>query len=104
MTFSTNNLDNDAITYEESTQSLLWADIEYRLASPEDQIKLWEPLQQAWDKYMESRINLLKPGMICTTQDVIKMKQIRREICQAATTQTLIQGLAKLVGILLKFC
>ena len=104
MTFVAESMDNDVITYEQLTQALLWADIEYRLALPEDQIQLWEPLQKAWDKYIEARVNLLKPGMICTTQDVIKMKQIRREICQAAQTQTLIQGLTKLVGFLLKFC
>lgn len=104
MTLVAERIDNDRLTYEDATQALLWADSEYRLALPEDQIQLWQPLQEAWDKYLEARVNLLKPGMICTTQDVIKMKQIRREVCQAATTQMLIQALTKLVGFLLEFC
>jgi|688.fasta_scaffold581509_1 hypothetical protein len=97
------SIDYDALTNEEAIRALRWADSEYRLAFPEVQVEMWESLQEAWDRYLAARVNWLKPGMICTDKDVILMKQIRREICQAADTQTLIQGLIKLARFFLKF-
>lgn len=95
-------MDSDHIVYSEFVEALRWADLEYRLAEPHEQMILREPLQKAWDEYLSIRLKLLAPGMICTPKDVAEMQSIRREVTKAANIQSLVNALAKLTRIVLK--
>ncbi len=99
--------DNDIIVLEHAREASFALDKAYRRAVDEadlDRIAELKPsVDQAYDKLSQARLNLLKEGVLADEEDVAALQRIRAEIEEAANTQQMIQGAAKLVAKLAKF-
>ena len=99
--------DNDEIILEDAKEAAFSLDKAYRRAILDadlDRMADMKPrVEEAYDLYSQARLNLLQEGVLATDEDVANMRQIRAEIDQAATTQTLIQGAIKFAGFIAKF-
>ena len=93
-------MDNDTLVLQDAAQAVLAIDIQYKLASFNDQQKLKGERDKAFNAYSNARLKLLQQGVICTEADVKEMNKIRQEIEQAAQTQSLIAGIFSLVKFL----
>jgi len=60
-------------------------------------------VDEAYDRYSQARLNLLKEGVVATDEDVAEMRRIRAEIDQAAATQSLIEGAVRFIAFIAKF-
>ena len=96
-------MDNDLIVLEEATLAVYAIDIQYKLADFKEKKKLKKSRDAAFSTYSMARLELLEEGIICTDEDVEAMQEIRREIEEAADTQTLLRAIPRfftfLIGI-----
>ncbi len=76
---------------------------QYFAAGAKDQLLLRPQIEQAARGVLNARLLLLAPGTIASANDVRDANQIQSEIDQAASTQELILGVAKLISILARF-
>jgi hypothetical protein len=76
---------------------------QYFAAGPQDQLLLRPQIEQAARGVLNARLLLLAPGTIASANDVRDANQIQSEIDQAASTQELILGVAKLISLLARF-
>ncbi len=99
--------DNDEIVLENAKEAAFALDKAYRRAVSDADLdrmmKLKPQVDQAYDRYSQARLNLLKEGVLATDDDVAEMRRIRAEVDQAATTQTLIKGAIRFVTFIAKF-
>lgn len=99
--------DNDEIVLEDAKEAAFALDKAYRRAilnADLDRVtKLKPQVDEAYGRYSQARLNLLKEGVLATDEDVAEMRRIRAEIDQAATTQTLIKGTIRFVAFITKF-
>ena len=83
--------DTDTLTIEEASKAVLEIDVRYRLLdNPDDREDLEPARDAAFDAYSRARLNLLKPGIITTDEDLEKMKNLRIKVEEAADIQDLI--------------
>jgi hypothetical protein len=99
--------DNDEVVLEDAKEAAFALDKAYRRAVSDadldKMVKLKPQVDQAYDRYSQARLNLLKEGVLATDDDVAEMRRIRAEVDQAATTQTLIKGAIRFVAFIAKF-
>ena len=100
-------IDNDEILLEDAKEAAFALDKAYRRAMFDGDLdlvmKLKPKVDEAYDRYGQARLNLLKEGVMATDEDVAEMRRICAEIDQAATTQTLIMGAVRFVTFIAKF-
>jgi hypothetical protein len=100
-------VDNDKIVLEDAKEAAFALDKAYRRAiqaADLASVTILKPqVDDAYDRYTQARLNLLKQGVLATDADVAEMRCIRAEIDQAATTQALITGAIKLGLFLAKY-
>ena len=95
--------DSDTLTIEQASRALLEIDVKYRLLdNPDDQEDLAPARDAAFDAYSRARLNLLKPGLISTEEDLEKMKDLRLKVEQAANIQDLIIAGIRVASFLAK--
>lgn len=63
--------------------------------------QLKKPRDAAFSTYSIARLELLEEGVICTTEDIEEMREIRREIEAAAETQTLLRAIPRFITFLI---
>jgi len=99
--------DNDAIVLEDARDAAFILDKAYRRAVRERDLNKMRDIKphvdDAYDKVSQARLKLLEQGVLATDEDVADMRRIKAEIDEAASTQQLIQGAIKLVGLIAKF-
>ncbi len=99
--------DTDQIVLEDAKESAFILDKAYRRAIRNGDIdsvsKLKPKVEEAYNTYSSARLKLLEEGVITTDEDVKDMRLIRAEIDDAATTQQLVIGAAKLIAKLITF-
>ncbi len=94
-------MDNDAIVLKEAANTVTLIDIQYRLASFNEKKQLKKSRDAAFSTYSMARLELLEEGVICTDEDVKAMQEIRREIGEAAETQTLLRAIPRFITFLI---
>ncbi|MEL6438536.1 MAG: hypothetical protein AAFQ80_04690 [Cyanobacteria bacterium J06621_8] len=94
-------MDNDSIVLDEAASAVTYIDIQYRLANFNEKKKLKKSRDAAFSTYSMTRLELLEEGVICTDEDVTAMQEIRREIEEAAETQTLIRAIPRFITFLI---
>ncbi len=93
--------DTDTLTFEEASRTVQDIDIRYRLLDhPDDQEDLAPARDAAWDSYSKARLNLLKPGVITTDEDLAKMEDLHNQVKAAAETQDLIVAAIRVAAFL----
>jgi hypothetical protein len=99
--------DNDEIILEDAKETAFALDKAYRRAilkrDLESITNLKPKVDAAYDQYSMARLNLMKEGVLTTDEDVAKMRLIRAEIDQAASTQSIIEGAVKFAAFIAKF-
>ena len=93
-------MDNDSQTLQEISESITAIDLKYRALPFPDQMKLKPKRDEAFSKYVEARVALLEEGIITSADQVLEMRQIKKEIDDAADTQALIVSIGRLIGFL----
>jgi hypothetical protein len=93
-------MDNDTIVLQDAYSSLMVIDVQYKLAEFNEKKQLKKYRDKAFNIYTMARLELLTDEVICTNEDVQQMKEIRQAVEQEADTQTLIQGIIRLVKFL----
>ncbi len=88
--------DNDSIVLKDLGETATLIDMKYRLATPVDRIAMKKERDEALAAYGEARDKLLADGVICTDEDIVKMRKIKAEIEEAAQAQQIIMGIVKL--------
>jgi len=100
-------IDNDEIVLEDAKEAAFSLDKAYRRAIQrrdlDSMVKLKPQVDEAYDRYSQGRLNLMKEGVLATDGDIAEMRRIRAEIEQAATTQSTIQGAVKFVAFIARF-
>jgi hypothetical protein len=94
--------DNDTLVLKDIAASVLEIDIRYKEADINEKMLLRNSRDKAFSAYLLARIQLLESAVICTENDIKEMKKIRREIEEAANTQTLINVVFRLISFLIK--
>lgn len=94
-------MDNDSTVFENAASAVNAIDIQYRLADFNDKKKLKKPRDAVFYVYSMTRLELLEEGIICTSDDVEAMQEIRQEIEEAADTQTLLKEIPRLISFLI---
>ena len=93
--------DTDTKIFEEASRTVQDIDIKYRLLDhPDDQEDLAPARDAAWDSYSRARLNLLRPGVITTSEDLAKMKDLKNQVETAADTQDLIVAAIRVASFL----
>lgn len=95
--------DEDAALLEAAEATLDSLYERYFAASARDQLLLKPQIEQAAHGVLRARLLLLAPGTIAAAADVREANRIRGEVEQAAATQELILGVARLIALLAKF-
>ncbi len=95
--------DNDSNALKAAADAVTIIDMRYRAASINDKIIMKPQRDAAYDAYSKARLKLLEDGVIATDEDVAELEAIRAEIAQAAETQALMIGAARLIAALAKF-
>jgi hypothetical protein len=94
-------MDNDLIILKQAKSALFAIDVKYKMSGFNDKKKLVKARDAAFSTYALERLELLEEGVKCTQQDIDEMKEIRRQIEEAAETQTLIQAIFRLTSFLI---
>jgi hypothetical protein len=99
--------DHDIIVLEDAKEAAFSLDKAYRRAVLEKDLdkitKLKPRVDEAYDRYSQARLNLLKKGVLANDADVAEMRRIREETDQAATTQALLEGAIRFAAFIGKF-
>jgi hypothetical protein len=95
--------DFDSQMLQQANQAVVDIDLRFKAASFNDKLALADSRDRAFHAFALARLKLLQAGVICTAADVNQMAQIRAEISQAASTQSLITAIGRIVGFLIKF-
>lgn len=99
--------DNDEIVLEDAKEAAFALDKAYRRAVLNADLDLIAQLKprvdEAYDRYSQARLNLIKEGVVTTDEDVSEMRRIRAEIDQAAATQELIDGAIRFAAFIVTF-
>lgn len=88
-----NDIDYDLKVLEEAKEAVFIIDKKYKKASFDEQLDLKDDWDKAFSTYVLARVKLLKQGVVCNADDVKEMQNIRKEVEQAAKTQSLIAGI-----------
>ena len=94
-------MDNDSKVLDDAKSAVFAIDIQYRLANFNEKKKLKKSRDAAFSTYAMARLELLEEGVICTDEDVEAMKKIRKEIEDAAKTQTLLRAIPRFITFLI---
>ena len=95
--------DSDTLTIEEASKAVLEIDVQYRLLeNPDDKEDLEPARDAAFNAFSRARLNLLKPGIITSDDDLEKMKQLRVRVEEAANIQDLIVAGVRVASFLAK--
>ncbi|MGL5940255.1 MAG: hypothetical protein ACRC2S_07690 [Waterburya sp.] len=94
-------MDNDLIFLKQASSALFAIDVKYKMSGFNEKKKLVKARDAAFSAYALERLELLEEGVKCSQQDIDEMKEIRRQIEEAAETQTLIQGVVRLTSFLI---
>ena len=95
--------DTDTQTIEEASKAVLEIDVRYRLLdNPDDREDLEPARDAAFDAFSRARLNLLKTGVITTEEDLVKMKNLRIKVEEAADIQDLIVAGVRVASFLAK--
>ena len=96
--------DNDTIVLEDAKDAAFALDKAFRRAMRDRDLdkmtKLKPKVDEAAGKLGQVRLMLLEEGVVTTDADVAELRRIRAEIDDAADTMELIEGAAKLAGML----
>lgn len=95
------DVDAELVKSAEETLDLLFA--QFFAATAKDQLLLRPQIEQAAHGVLEARLLLLAPGTIGADADVQEANRIRKQVEEAASTQELILGAARLIAFLAKF-
>ena len=99
--------DNDQTILESAKEAAFALDKTYRRAildaDLDTAVQLKPKVDDAFDRYSQARLNLLKEGMLATDDDIVEMGRIRAEIDQASSTQALIKGAVRFAGFIARF-
>jgi ATP/maltotriose-dependent transcriptional regulator MalT len=99
--------DNDLILLEDARDAVFALEKAYRKAVINDDLdammEIEEPLAEAENNLSQARLKLLQAGQLTSNADVAEMRRICGEMDQAADTQQLIEGAAKLVAMVARF-
>ena len=96
-------MDRDLAVLEEAAAAVMLIDRKYRRAEFSEQLEMEQSRDDAFNAYVDARLNLLKQGLLASAQDVRKMREIRQEIARARQTQSIVAGAIKLVAFLARF-
>lgn len=96
-------MDKDTEILRHLSEAVLAIDINYRRADLNSKIQLRPKRDKAFKAYSKARLELLKDGVLATSADVRKMKEIRREITRARKTQSLLVAIGRLLSFAAKF-
>lgn len=94
-------MDNNDIVLDEATKAVFIIGVKYRKADINEKQQLRQQRDIAFSTYSIARLKLLEDEVICTDLDVMEMKDIRKEIENAAKIQNLITAIARLTKILI---
>ena len=95
--------DSDTLAICEASKAVLEIDVQYRLLDNPDDREDPEPARDAaFDAYSRARLNLLKTGVITTEEDLVKMKNLRIKVEEAADVQDLIVAGVRVASFLAK--
>ena len=92
--------DTDASFLKVAGDTVVNIDVQYRLASYEQQAAMRDDRDSAFAAYAMARNKLLAQGVIATEADIAEMRAIAEEVEQAADTASLLRSIAKVVLIL----
>jgi hypothetical protein len=77
-------------------------DIRYMETDEAGKLAMKDELDEAFLAFSRARLRLLQNRVLCNTSCIQQMSNIRQEIHAAAETQTLIQGIIRWIGFLVK--
>ena len=92
--------DTDASFLKVAGDTVVNIDVQYRLASYEQQAAMRDDRDSAFAAYAMARNKLLAQGVIATEADIAEMRAIAEEVEQAADMASLLRSIAKVVLIL----
>lgn len=99
--------DTDLIVLDDAREAAFSLDKKYRRAVRDGDIdavmELKPHVEGAYDKLSSARLKLLESGVITTEADVTEMRMVKAEIDEAAATQQIVVGAAKLIAKLATF-
>jgi len=89
---------NDALMIQQL--GFLLTDLQFNFvnATPLQRAQIRPALEEALAKYENYRRKLLEDSVLTTQQDLDEIRQIKNEIDNAAITQTLLTGIARLIA------
>ena len=95
--------DSDTLAIGEASKAVLEIDVQYRLLdNPDDREDLEPARDAAFNAFSRARLNLLKTGVITTEEDLVKMKNLRIKVEEAADIQDLIVAWVRVASFLAK--
>jgi hypothetical protein len=99
---STNNAtaqpNNNALMIKQLGNLLTDLQFDFANATPLERARLRPDLEKAQAKYDAYRKGLLDDRIVTTPEDLDEIRQIKKEIDNAASTQALLIGIAKLIA------
>ena len=75
-------------------------EVRYQEASFDEQVQLRDLLDEAMNSYSNARLTLLKNKVICTSADIAKMNQIKRDLDRAIDFKQIFSVSTRLVSFL----
>ena len=95
--------DRDELVIDEVETAFRRAYRRYRKAPAPEKLEIKPELKKAADAWVDAQLHLDEQGDLATPEDLERIREIRRDIDDAAETQALIVGLGRLVGFVAKF-
>ncbi len=88
-------MDNDSIMLEELGTAVILMQQRYRAAPLADWPDIQGKLQEAMAQYLLYQAFLLKQGTISSEQDIAEMRDIKKDIDEAAETQEFVAAMTR---------
>lgn len=100
--FEDGMMDRDAAMLRVAGDAVMAIDLRFRRASFDEQFKMRDERDQAFNAFAAARNRLLMPGLTASDEDIAEVDELRRQVESAADTATLIATAAKIATSLLR--
>jgi hypothetical protein len=93
-------IDNDAEMLERMGNAIIVLQKKFRESDLEERMAMRPGLEEMLEDHAEYEMKLLKEGVISTQSDLKEMAKIKAQIDSAANKQTILLGIARLIGFI----
>jgi len=93
-------MDKDTLMLQKMGNAIVDLQVKYRSSSLSDRMAMKPALEELLDDYADYQLRLLKEGVITSDNDLKEMKDIQKEIDQAAKKEAMLKAIARTIAFI----